>query len=61
MNKDQTDGIGKQVKGGFKEAVSKVTGNKAGEMEGKIEKAVGKVQTKVGNAVEEDRRNRERP
>lgn len=61
MNKDQKDGAGNQVKGGFKEAVSKVTGNKAGEVEGKIQKAVGKVQTKVGNAVEEDKRNRQQP
>ena len=55
MNKDQTHGTEKQVKGAIKEGVSKVTGNKSGELEGKVEKNVGKVQRDVGNAEERSR------
>lgn len=55
MNKHQSGGLSKQVKGGLKEATSKITGNKAGEAEGKLQKAVGKVQTKLGNEQERNR------
>jgi uncharacterized protein YjbJ (UPF0337 family) len=60
MNKNQTDGIGKQIKGAVKEGVSKVTGNTGGEIEGKIEKNVGKAQSSVGKAQEDARRDEER-
>ncbi|MFL6547717.1 MAG: CsbD family protein [Povalibacter sp.] len=60
MNRNQTDGAGKQVKGAIKEGVSKVTGNKSGEVEGKVEKTAGKVQSNVGNQQDANRRERER-
>jgi uncharacterized protein YjbJ (UPF0337 family) len=55
MNDNQTSGIGKAVKGTVKEVTSKATGNKLGEVEGKIEKNVGKAQIKLGNKQEERR------
>jgi uncharacterized protein YjbJ (UPF0337 family) len=55
MNDNQTNGIAKTIKGGVKEAASKVTGNKLGEVEGKVEKGVGQAQTKLGNKQEEHR------
>jgi uncharacterized protein YjbJ (UPF0337 family) len=61
MNDNQTEGIGKTIKGGVKEAASKLTGNKLGEMEGKVEKNIGKVQTKLGNKQEEHRAKEDLP
>ena len=60
MNRNQTDGAGMQVKGAVKEGVSKVTGNKAGEVEGKVEKTAGKVQSNIGNQQDADRKEQER-
>jgi uncharacterized protein YjbJ (UPF0337 family) len=60
MNRNQTDGAGKQIKGAIKEGVSKVTGNKSGELEGKVEKTVGKVQSDVGKEQERNRNEQER-
>lgn len=59
MNDNQSSGIGKQVKGTIKEGTSKITGNKSGEVEGKIEKNVGKVQSKLGDRQSESRRDSE--
>jgi uncharacterized protein YjbJ (UPF0337 family) len=50
MNKDRMDGAGKEVKGTFKEAAGKVTGNHETQAEGKAEKIVGKVQNHIGKA-----------
>ena len=50
MNKHQEAGLGKQIKGTVKDAAGKLTGDKVLQGEGKIEKAAGKVQEKVGNA-----------
>ena len=50
MNKHQNDGLGKQIKGSIKDVAGKITGDKVLQGEGKIEKAAGKVQEKVGNA-----------
>ncbi|MET3924966.1 CsbD family protein [Devosia sp. 2618] len=52
MNKDQVDGVGKQVKGAVKDAVGGLTGNNKMQAEGKVDKATGKVQQKVGDAKE---------
>lgn len=57
MNKHQTSGIGKQVKGSIKEAASTVTGNTSGKVKGKIEKAVGKAETALGNEQERQKRD----
>jgi uncharacterized protein YjbJ (UPF0337 family) len=56
VNRNRAKGLGKQVKGAAKEATSKVTGNKLGQAEGKMEKGVGKAQTKLGNKQAESRR-----
>jgi uncharacterized protein YjbJ (UPF0337 family) len=50
MDKDRVEGVGHQVKGGVKEAVGKVTGDKKIQAEGATEKAAGKVQNAVGGA-----------
>lgn len=50
MHKDQIEGAGKQVKGAIKDAVGGLTGNEKLQAEGKLDKAAGKVQQKVGDA-----------
>ncbi|MDB5473641.1 MAG: CsbD family protein [Devosia sp.] len=50
MHKDQMDGAGKQVKGSLKDAAGGLTGNEKLQSEGKLDKAEGKVQQKVGEA-----------
>jgi uncharacterized protein YjbJ (UPF0337 family) len=61
MNRNQVDGVVKEVKGAIKEGASKVTGNVLGEVEGKIEKGVGKAQKSLGDAQERDREESRRP
>ena len=51
MNRNQEKGLGKQIKGAFKDVVGKASGDKVLEGEGKIEKGIGKVQKKVGDAT----------
>jgi uncharacterized protein YjbJ (UPF0337 family) len=48
MDKDRVEGAAHQVKGGVKEAVGKVTGDKKTQAEGTAEKAAGKVQNTAG-------------
>lgn len=55
MNENQSSGLGKQIKGSVKEGTSKITGNKSGEVEGKIEKNIGKAQTKLGDKQSESK------
>ncbi len=50
MDKDRVEGAMHQAKGGVKEAVGKVTGDKKTQAEGAAEKAGGKVQNTVGGA-----------
>jgi uncharacterized protein YjbJ (UPF0337 family) len=61
MNRDQVDGVAKEVKGTLKEGTSKVTGNTLGEVEGKIEKGIGKAQKSLGDEQEKDRKDSPRP
>ena len=61
MNENQVGGISKEVKGAVKEGTSKLTGNKLGEAEGKVEKEVGKAQKGFGDAQERDRKESKRP
>jgi len=49
MNKDQTEGRGKEAKGKVKEVTAKVIGDGALEEKGRVEKAVGKVQAGYGD------------
>ena len=52
MNKNQDEGLGKQIKGTAKDIAGKVTGDHTLQGEGKIERTVGKVQKKVGDVQE---------
>ncbi len=49
MNKNQNEGLGKKIAGGFKKATGKVTGNRKLEAEGEVQKTTGTVQKKVGD------------
>lgn len=55
MDKDKVDGVGKQIKGSVKDAVGGLTGNEKLQAEGKLDKAEGKVQQKVGEAKDDAR------
>ncbi len=61
MNDNQVDGVAKEVKGAIKEGASKVTGNTLGQVEGKIEKEIGKAQKSLGDAQQRDRKESRRP
>ncbi|WP_345817411.1 CsbD family protein (plasmid) [Paraburkholderia sp. PREW-6R] len=52
MDKNRIDGAAKQVKGTIKEAIGKVTGDRATQAEGVAEKTAGKVQENVGKAAD---------
>ena len=61
MKKDQkaqVKGIGEQIKGKVKEEVGDVTGNKSLEIEGKIEKNIGRVRADIGRNMENQRKGR---
>ena len=55
MHKDEVDGVGKQIKGSVKDAVGGLTGNEKLQAEGKLDKAEGKVQQKVGEVKDDAR------
>ncbi len=48
-NTDQSEGMGKKLKGDLKEGVGKATGNKDMETEGKADQAEGEVQKTWGD------------
>jgi uncharacterized protein YjbJ (UPF0337 family) len=48
MDKDRIAGSGKQIKGAIKETVGKVVGDAKLQVDGKADKAEGKVQNMVG-------------
>jgi uncharacterized protein YjbJ (UPF0337 family) len=48
MDKDRVKGVFKQVTGGIKEAAGKIFGDSKLEVEGKTDKATGKIQNAVG-------------
>ena len=49
MNKDQIKGRTKEATGKVKEVTGKITGNKALEQKGRLEKTVGKIQAGYGD------------
>ncbi|NKE46167.1 CsbD family protein [Roseomonas frigidaquae] len=55
MDKDRIEGAGKQAKGAVKEGVGKVTGDTSMQVEGKADKAEGKVLNAVGGAKDKAR------
>jgi len=56
MNRNQIDGMAKQLKGAIKVGTSKLTGNTMGQVSGKLEKGLGKVQKGLGDAQARARR-----
>jgi uncharacterized protein YjbJ (UPF0337 family) len=56
MDTNRKEGLKHEVKGGIKEVAGKVTGNKAREAAGAVEKNFGKVQNAVGKAADETRK-----
>jgi uncharacterized protein YjbJ (UPF0337 family) len=55
MDDNRTIGARHEVKGAIKELVGKVTGNDSKELAGNVEKNLGKVQRKAGEASDEIR------
>jgi uncharacterized protein YjbJ (UPF0337 family) len=48
MDKDRIDGAAKEMVGGVKEGLGKLTGDAKLEADGKTEKAEGKIQNTIG-------------
>jgi len=55
MHKDEATGAGKQVKGAVKDAAGGLTGDEKLQAEGKLDKAEGKLQQKVGEMKDDAR------
>ena len=55
MHKDEAAGLGKQAKGAVKDAAGGLTGNEKLQAEGKMDKAEGKLQQKVGEVKDDAR------
>jgi uncharacterized protein YjbJ (UPF0337 family) len=55
MHKDEQDGLAKQAKGAIKDAAGGLTGDNKMQADGKMDKAEGKVQQKVGEAKDDAR------
>ena len=56
--KEQVKGVGQQIKGKVKEEVGDLTDNKSLEIEGKMEKGIGRVREDVGRDMEREREGR---
>jgi uncharacterized protein YjbJ (UPF0337 family) len=52
MDRNRIEGEAKQLKGSVKEAFGKVTGNRVTQAEGAAEKLAGRMQTRLGEAVD---------
>lgn len=52
MDKNRVEGAAKQLRGSVKEAMGKVTGNRAQQAEGAAEKLAGAMQAKLGEAAD---------
>lgn len=52
MHKDEQDGLAKQAKGAIKDAAGGLTGDDKLQADGKMDKAEGKLQQKVGEVKE---------
>jgi uncharacterized protein YjbJ (UPF0337 family) len=50
MNEHQSRGQSKQIKGGARELAGKAAGSRKLEVKGKIQKAAGRIQERVGDA-----------
>jgi uncharacterized protein YjbJ (UPF0337 family) len=52
MDKNRVEGEAKQLKGSVKEAIGKVVGNPTTQAEGAAEKLAGRMQMKLGEAID---------
>ncbi|WP_159015615.1 CsbD family protein [Cognatiluteimonas profundi] len=48
MDNNRIDGMGHEVKGAIKEQIGQATGNRSQQVEGNIEKNVGKAEQMIG-------------
>ncbi|EDZ99215.1 CsbD family protein [Burkholderia sp. H160] len=55
MNRNLVEGTAKELKGSVKEAIGKVTGNRAKQAEGAAEKIAGRIQARIGAEADEVR------
>jgi uncharacterized protein YjbJ (UPF0337 family) len=53
MDPNRIEGMGKQIKGEAKEVIGKVTGDTGQQIEGKVDKGIGKAQDAYGRAKDE--------
>ena len=60
MTEDRLRGTGDEVKGTIKEGAGKVAGDRSTELSGKLDRAKGKVEGKIGEAKDVIRRERPR-
>lgn len=56
MDKNRTEGAGRQATGAIKEAAGKLTGNRQMQAEGAATKMAGKVQSAAGKAADKVRK-----
>jgi uncharacterized protein YjbJ (UPF0337 family) len=56
--KEQVKGVGQQIKGKVKEEVGDLTDNRSLEIEGKLDKGLGRVREDVGRDMEREREGR---
>lgn len=55
MDKNRIEGKGKQAMGAAKDVVGRITGDKSTQIDGKVDKAAGKVQETYGRVKDEVR------
>ena len=55
MNRNLVEGTAKELRGSIKEAIGKVTGNRAKQAEGAAEKIAGRMQARIAEEAEEMR------
>lgn len=56
MDKNRTEGAGRQAAGAIKQAAGKLTGNKQMQAEGAATKAAGKIQSAAGKTADKVRK-----
>ena len=64
MDPNRIEGMGKQIKGEAKDVLGKVTGDTGQQIEGKVDKGIGKAQEAYGRAKDEVKdhlKNSQRP
>lgn len=57
MDKNRTEGAGRQAAGAIKEATGKLTGNRQMQAEGATQKAAGKVQSAAGKMADKAKKS----